>query len=1363
MTTPHIRYVFDPLSSNTDDVERVLCKLNLEGHSCHIFDKSERLAIYNNGNIKWELNFKKKPIKNLTDESNHAKYEMNIIDGIKKNKCLNEYIDIDNFTIQKLDKNVIETTLSDDKPIMFSLSKVYIGNYYDLIIFNENEKCRSERDQVFDYVYNNNEKPLCYNCATKKGLPYLHSGDIKTYAGDHSLLIHMMKPLENKEKLKKLNMLPKSKSSKGTITAQAYNKKSFFDIIRSDPSICIPDYVNNIIYFIPCPLTIERVGDSDINHIVKYTINYENDKIQWIFPLTPVFNTMKMDVGIEISNYLKGLETMEIECKKSFNEYKKQYEIVKNKTNTSDECEILKNTSDKCCNTFEISNDDDDNNTSPLLIVQEGINIPYELLAKISPEFQFGRGIYEYNANDSSVFNEHNCALPLASGSILYDSDLLMYGESIKDEITANRFRKRLKNASRVIVIVGDDYNINTAPKCIQKLNAIFIVVASKPYTTINDINVSMALVQQASLSIVLCYINNCLLYYRGIWDSKTFGDKITIDLLFNGRVLRSGLVYTNERKIYNYFGEYMFKLELDHEVDSILQNYETITETKENFLVCLAQLEVMLTAAELRKVITKTLELIKPLTHKHVIQYLVNHPNTNMNVKKHLKNIQIQNNTKIYNLKLWVMELCQNMHSDMFCMNFEKTFTNIFKIVKEIKHNEEWFMTALRNTTSSRSSYGVKSHDMVKNAIRKDAILANVECARNTDLDQFLEDNCNKLGVIIFEIDKSKLYELVDKCNKSIAVNESYFPIDEKGSDSETNNFFSIDHRCHDISGMFAGGLLQQNANKLALEFTIEKSVSDYRTEWKNNFLLPLSDGILDIVSSYESIKKYNWREIKEGDPIQLLRIIVRGGVHSMVKDKLQVEASHPMVGRLVLYILIMIMNKIKSLFQNQTTAIDENSGLVKKMRCLLGLILSLMSSGTNIPLCAAYKGILYQDATVKYHPFDKFVVDSIIKAWPYFCFEINQEEIINNMLQSLQREANRILFSVNNIINSKKANCIALEEMQKTNQYKSKWLFEHVRPICLYLLSPEYTFLEKKDDEICQFGTLAQLQTLQSMVHMETQWDMKIATTGEELLEKLNPRPKRKRNMDEKETNKRKKLKYNMNETRFGLEDTTNKRKLLQITYPDISKLKTLYENAHTQFPNFTMRSRFMNIISDFLKTKRLENISDDEYEEYLGKKILYIKQAAHDKYMKCANLFYYEKFCLLSSNGDLQKYIKRFFYEVYRMQSVYSDSTQIKYEDRNILKWLKINDDLVFSKEKKKYLANNLSKLGENTNTHFNLFRDLGDKYKIDICNSIKGDIRTNSNLQKLINWIGQYDENNKFTNDIGGIIYRQLTNT
>ena len=84
----------------------------------------------------------------------------------------------------------------------------------------------------------------------------------------------------------------------------------------------------------------------------------------------------------------------------------------------------------------QIDQNDDDNNESceaddcrPLMIAQAGIPVPTVLLRELQPEFVFDCQIRNAAA-EPSANAATSALLPLAAGTILYGSDVLMHGRA---------------------------------------------------------------------------------------------------------------------------------------------------------------------------------------------------------------------------------------------------------------------------------------------------------------------------------------------------------------------------------------------------------------------------------------------------------------------------------------------------------------------------------------------------------------------------------------------------------------------------------------------------------------------------------------------------------------------------------------------------------------------------------------------------------------------------------------------------------------------------------------------------------------------------------------------------------------------
>ncbi|XP_042892896.1 uncharacterized protein LOC122267000 [Penaeus japonicus] len=974
------------------------------------------------------------------------------------------------------------------------------------------------------------------------------------------------------------------------------------------------------------------VGDNTMNHIARYTIDPRRNKITWVFPHQPVYGNTKENVSKDSNIYRIGMK-------------KKNARMVTDQPHPDDvyaqEDTSLAMKIKRCKVEEPVPVPDHDDvcqaDILPLLIVQEGVKIPDDLLQNMKPEFVFGSNIREY-CETSPPLTSNMVLLPLAAGSTLYDSDILMHGQPPSSKETAQRFSKRIKYASRIIVVVGDNYKMDPLLKHTQKLNAIYIVVSSNTRNDLDNMNVSMALVHQAPLSTVICYIKGAYYYYRGIWQEQSYGSQVSLSMVLkNGIVIRPGQVCVDDTQVYNSNGVFLFEVEQGREVESVL-NYDFGHFTRPGFKLWLGQLEVLLSAADLRKLVTKTIEIMSREKKKNAIQDILNKMELPLLLKNKL--IEISHNETFS--KRWLLATCMSTLNtgEKFTGKIVKVYNRAWSIYKSTLDSEQWIMAALNDTTSARSSHGVKSLDALKMNVRRDTVAANVKKARNTDLDDLMTDHCQKAGVVIYQLSEKDLEEACDKRINPLMINE----------------------RLNYMAGYLASSLLDETTGISSISFDMCTSSAGCTgcARCIKYLLLPIVDPLLDIMASEKNMTMYNWRNVKEDDIIAITRIIVRNEIYKFMGNQ-DFDAGHAKVGRLTLFMLAAAMDRTRYLFKKQPD--DPTSVLVRTMRYLFGLCVSIMSSGANAPLVEAYR--LFTEPclpTIRLDPKDRYTIDAMVNAWPYLCFDTKKDLVKDRLMYQLKEETERkITFIFNTKVKPKyidHCNKITNNEERIRLENKSLWSHQYVRPMCLLLIGREYPFLVDWDNIASNYKNKKYNST--AFNKLDLQSDLNKLNLQSDL-NKLNLQSTSSTTATATVTNpsliSEIKIMLEKKEPEWVETETTIKSR-------EYNELLTLLKEADEEYPQFTKASRFMTIMKKFFKDKKIKNTN-------------YIRQVAYCKYIKSSDIFYREKKAIqdavnqsLDEKSLLLDAIKKLFEAVVRMKSKYSNITHFTKKDSILL---------------------------------------------------------------------------------------------
>ena len=323
--------IFNPLCTTKQSVEQYLKSKNQENVTYRHPFGSKEYCYYNKvTNIQWIRNNESiDPSSLLAKNSNLANIENNIEKRIKEYGLESLKLYGKNIKIQPIPdgQEILECYINADEissspPPLFVISRVILGNFFDLVIHPLNS--------------HPNDNPLYWHKPSITDYPFIHSGDIRP----SNILIQYM-TLD-------VNKIHRSNNG-GIITTHAFKQKSFIDIASSEPNICFVNYskdnVNDItIYIKHFPLIKDFVKKSSISHICKFEYFPDEKKIRWKIPQHPEFDDKKITVGINYAQYEEGIK-----------KFKRKIDLMNNYNNSN-----TVTTTTIIHTTMEVDNDDHD-------------------------------------------------------------------------------------------------------------------------------------------------------------------------------------------------------------------------------------------------------------------------------------------------------------------------------------------------------------------------------------------------------------------------------------------------------------------------------------------------------------------------------------------------------------------------------------------------------------------------------------------------------------------------------------------------------------------------------------------------------------------------------------------------------------------------------------------------------------------------------------------------------------------------------------------------------------------------------------------------------------------------------------------
>nr|BDT62269.1 MAG: hypothetical protein [Penaeus semisulcatus majanivirus] len=508
---------------------------------------------------------------------------------------------------------------------------------------------------------------------------------------------------------------------------------------------------------------------------------------------------------------------------------------------------------------------------------------------------------------------------------------------------------------------------------------------------------------------------------------------------------------------------------------------------------------------------------------------------------------------------------------------------------------------------------------DMPNNAdLQSDEIVADAQMT----IDDFMSRRCQKVGAITFEVN---VYEL-----KKVASVLSYSPIyrwwemeniennltwKKRGSvDIEREGLLSIDKKQHNVWGKLPEKSIYDATTPLS--FSTSRVEGGLRTD-RRYLILPVADAVLEIMASERTMASYNWRAVERGGALDFVRTIVRGSIHDLTGTR-RLDVGRPAVGYLALCVLASAMENVSEMYgeppENPSPEYVQSKA-VQVMRYLFGLCVSIMASGTNRALSDAYRIFTRLDSTsarVRLKPEDFHIIHSMVRAWPYLCFDTKKKEVVGRLVSVVERETERLVLGIIDT-EMKRRSVDTVRKRDETLDHlrrKSEWSYKYVRPMCLVLLVHDYPFFRTWDDTVSVYRP----------------------SPPTHLLPPPAPGP---------------------------LPASPPPESAIEAR--DFEKLKALYAQATEEYPQITQKSGFAKIVGKFLASQ----IKD----------VRVVRHAALNKYIKSSDVIYPEKKRLqiaIEQNDEtaLERATADVSTAIRRLESVYGNRSKIPGRDLQIL---------------------------------------------------------------------------------------------
>ena len=1048
-------YIFNPLCYSKSDVETFMKQNHISNNYSYIWRDNK----YKDG--KWS-EFMRQSLENLLDSTNLDYREDRLINRITM------FYNIENkFNIFPLAENqeIIECSVDFEnklRPIAFTVSHYDSRNYFDTLILSKH--------------FEDDDAPLYYNYLNSPKLMFEHSGDVKHYR--QNVLLHQITIDYDKT----------NSHSSGIYTIQGYNRTSLLTLKNCDPNLCIMDYSSNgniRIYNIPCPLSPSFVKDNHIAHMAYFEYIPHTNKIRWTIPKKPIFTNIKIDVGDpyqyykpsvkQFINIINEIQYKPQELKEEEIEEKMEIEEVKPKSAL-----IIQETlfyEESCQNILDT-------------FIEKQLEESEEENKTI---YSFHRKIKEINRltkkPSSKLKREENNAqytIPIAGGSVISDHAIVLAGERIENQTVAEKFNQFLKYGERATIILSDCSKAANIPKVHSKINATFILVGlnirniGNINDILNNIDASLLVSMQGSLSRVIVYLptKDEYFFYRGL-GPYALGEKIKyIDEIYvSPMIVRSiPLTYTslNVNKVSivsNLSDKYDFEIDIDNDEPSTilekiinslynasknLSKDEVINEMR---FIC-SQLEVWLRQTQITKMIEHLVNKAENMTifkMKDALTVILNQKETiyiphylTKRITRLLQNDRDVRINKPYSRKWFTRLLFSDDNDDNddngFIANNIRTNENLINIMNDIiKKNSEnmryWIehlANILDRCVSLKTAYG-KRIKGIEQRIRDKRSSQNVQKVKQMteeDIDDLFQNECTKNGVLIVSVN-TDIFE-------NIIANNSY------DNDNIIKQIPDFDRSNKELASSYL-----PEASNSALTFLYRKNTM---------LMIPCLKIFEAIFQDSKSICEYNWRAVKEGGSMELVRILLRESVFRMIpsyiKKRYNINApSSEIIGKLVISLLFGCLHSLKNI-KNEYEHLSNDDFVIAFSRVLIGLILSIMASGANVPLSTSYQIILgYQPTSFKFTEEEKWL-RNFLNIWPQT--KIVNLPLKNNILNCLYKKLNNKLRAIKGY-----EQLFVTDYDLEERKNKRKWIINAKRPLVEVILESKIEKYKTCDDE--------------------------------------------------------------------------------------------------------------------------------------------------------------------------------------------------------------------------------------------------------------------------------------------------------
>ena len=340
---------------------------------------------------------------------------------------------------------------------------------------------------------------------------------------------------------------------------------------------------------------------------------------------------------------------------------------------------------------------------------------------------------------------------------------------------------------------------------------------------------------------------------------------------------------------------------------------------------------------------------------------------------------------------------------------------------------------------------------------------------------------------------------------------------------------------------------------------------------------MIPILD---ELEEAMKNPSEYNWREIKPNGSVDLTRILLRKTIYEAI-DQIKRKAlkidnpGHPYIGKILINVLFSAIYAMANNRRDFSTT-NESDTWMSQLRCLMGLILSVMASGANRPFSLVYQVILFEHKTseVKINlatPEENLWLREMMKIWPWLKLDkVNvKQNAIDNVFNQIIEKSKCLKEPV---AESKKLK-EKKENYARTMIAKAEYCRDVLRPLVIYILKFKMPNVLNEED---YYLSLTENGTYKDSLEKEMEFAIHENVTISPD-EKMLMQQKMQKILTQK---KKQDFRYKFTENSLSEEHA----KSLLLKYKEIKKV--VEESPNEKLKYYYKQSRFFKTVSDMCK---------------------------------------------------------------------------------------------------------------------------------------------------------------------------------